>query len=75
MVERRTGLLAAEHASGAQDGGWGQDGGETSYVRNGENLESSGNDLANTAVAALAFLEGGSTPTHGRNGFSTPRLP
>lgn len=48
-----------------QDGGWGQDGGETSYVRNGENLESSGNDLANTAVAALAFLEGGSTPTQG----------
>ena len=52
-------------SSQGQDGGWGQDGGETSYVRNGENLESSGNDLANTAVAALAFLEGGSTPTRG----------
>ncbi len=47
------------------DGGWGQDGGETSYVRQGENLETTGNDLANTAVAALAFLHGGSTPTSG----------
>jgi len=25
----------------AKDGGWGQDGGETSYVRQGEHLESS----------------------------------
>jgi len=48
-----------------EDGGWGQDGGETSYVRQGENLETTGNDLANTAVAALALLEGGSTPTQG----------
>lgn len=48
-----------------KDGGWGQDGGETSYVREGENLETTGNDLANTAVAALALLEGGSTPTAG----------
>ena len=38
------------------DGGWGQDGGETSYVRQGEHLESSGNDVANTAVAATALL-------------------
>jgi len=47
------------------DGGWGQDGGETSYVRQGERLESNGNDVANTAVAAEALLHAGSTPTHG----------
>jgi len=41
------------------DGGWGQDGGETSYIRTGERLESNGNDVANTAVAALALLEAG----------------
>src|SRR5262245_43614952 len=41
------------------DGGWGQDGGETSYVRKGEHLESTGNDVANTAVAALALLQAG----------------
>src|SRR3984885_2435735 len=39
-----------------KDGGWGQDGGETSYVRQGERLESNGNDVANTAVAAAALL-------------------
>src|SRR5262244_3000377 len=48
-----------------KDGGWGQDGGETSYVRQGERLESSGNDVANTAVAATALLHAGSTPTKG----------
>jgi hypothetical protein len=48
-----------------KDGGWGQDGGETSYVRQGENLESTGNDVANTAVAAEALLHTGSTPTAG----------
>lgn len=42
-----------------RDGGWGQDGGETSYVRKGENLESNGNDVANTAVAALALRRAG----------------
>jgi hypothetical protein len=47
------------------DGGWGQDGGETSYVRQGERLESNGNDVANTAVAAEALLHTGSTPTSG----------
>jgi hypothetical protein len=47
------------------DGGWGQDGGETSYVRQGERLESKGNDVANTAVAAEAILHAGSTPTSG----------
>jgi hypothetical protein len=41
------------------DGGWGQDGGETSSVRSGERLESTGNDVANTAVAALALLQAG----------------
>ena len=48
-----------------KDGGWGQDGGETSYVRQGERLESNGNDVANTAVAAEALLHAGSTPTSG----------
>jgi hypothetical protein len=41
------------------DGGWGQDGGEASSARRGERLESSGNDVANTAVAALALLQAG----------------
>ena len=48
-----------------KDGGWGQDGGETSYVRKGERLESNGNDVANTAVAAEALLHAGNTPTRG----------
>jgi hypothetical protein len=48
-----------------KDGGWGQDGGETSYVRQGERLESKGNDVANTAVAAAALLHTGNTPTRG----------
>ena len=38
-----------------KDGGWGQDEGRTSYVRQGERLESNGNDVANT-VAATALL-------------------
>src|SRR5262249_59952774 len=41
------------------DGGWGQDGGAASDVRQNENLESKGNDAANTAVAALALLRAG----------------
>jgi hypothetical protein len=48
-----------------KDGGWGQDGGETTYVRQGERLESNGNDAANTAVAALALLHTGNTPVSG----------
>lgn len=48
-----------------KDGGWGQDGGETSYVRQGEHLESNGNDVANTAVVAEALLHTGNTPTRG----------
>ena len=50
-----------------KDGGWGQDGGETSYVRQGERLESNGNDVANTAVAAEALLHTGNTPVSGPN--------
>jgi hypothetical protein len=41
------------------DGGWGQDGGATSDIRTGERVESNGNDVANTAVAALALLRAG----------------
>jgi hypothetical protein len=48
-----------------KDGGWGQDGGETSYVRQGERLESNGNDVANTAVAAEALLHTGNTLSSG----------
>jgi hypothetical protein len=48
-----------------KDGGWGQDGGETSYIRQDEHLESNGNDVANTAVAATALLHAGSTPNKG----------
>ncbi len=48
-----------------KDGGWGQDGGETSYVRQGERLESTGNDVANTAVAAEALLHTGNAPNAG----------
>ena len=45
------------------DGGWGQDGGEAAVVRQGERLESSGNDVANTAVAALALMQSGTQYT------------
>src|SRR5436190_22021190 len=41
------------------DGGWGQDGGAASDVRQTEHLESKSNDVANTAVAALALLRAG----------------
>ena len=47
------------------DGGWGQDGGATSYIRKSERLESTGNDMANTAVAAEALLHAGNTPSSG----------
>jgi hypothetical protein len=49
-----------------KDGGWGQDGGETSYVRQAEHLESNGNDVANTAVVAEALLHTGTTVTSGQ---------
>lgn len=61
-VERGIKWLASVQG---RDGGWGQDGGETSYVRQGENLERSGNDAANTAVAVLALRQAGSTPKSG----------
>ena len=41
------------------DGGWGQDGGDPSNVRQSDRLESNGNDVANTAIAALALLRAG----------------
>jgi hypothetical protein len=41
------------------DGGWGQDGGAPSNVRQDISLETKGNDLANTALAALALLRAG----------------
>jgi hypothetical protein len=47
-----------------KDGGWGQDGGEASYVRPGEHLESIGNDVADTAVVAEALLHAGTTVAH-----------
>ena len=56
-----------------KDGGWGQDGGETSYVRQGERLESNGNDVANTAVVALALLSTGTTPVQGPNHHALQR--
>jgi Squalene-hopene cyclase C-terminal domain len=55
-VERGAEWLASAQG---HDGGWGQDGGETSYVRRGERLESNGNDVANTAVAVLALRRAG----------------
>src|SRR5260370_27739610 len=48
-----------------RDGGWGQDGGETSYVRAGEHLETNGNDVANTAVATLALVHAGNSAVKG----------
>jgi hypothetical protein len=53
-----------------KDGGWGQDGGETSYVRQGERLESNVNDVANTAIVAEALLHTGTTMTRGE--YSEP---
>ena len=56
-----------------KDGGWGQDGGETSYVRTGENLESKGNDAANTAVATLALVHAGNSPVKGEYRLAVKR--
>lgn len=49
----------------AEDGGWGQDGGHEGDARKGVNLESTGNDVANTALACLALLRSGTTPKEG----------
>lgn len=48
-----------------QDGGWGQDGGSTSNVRQGMQPMRSGNDVANSAVALLALAHSGHTPAKG----------
>ncbi len=42
-----------------RNGGWGQDGGESSYIRQNARQETNGNDVANTAVAALALWRSG----------------
>src|SRR5271168_1512830 len=55
-VEKAARWLASVQGN---DGGWGQDGGEKSFVREGERLESSGNDVANTAVATMALIAAG----------------
>ena len=55
-VEKGARWLASVQGS---DGGWGEDGGDASNVRQGASLESKGNDVANTAIAALALLRAG----------------
>ena len=55
------------------NGGWGQDGGGTSFVRVGENLESNGNDVANTAIAVLALVESGHAANEGAHGKAVRR--
>ena len=55
-VERGLQWLASTQGP---DGGWGQDGGATSHVRQGERLETNSNDVANTAAALLALTHGG----------------
>ncbi|MHC4854194.1 MAG: hypothetical protein ACYTF5_19505, partial [Planctomycetota bacterium] len=47
-------------------GGWGQDAGKTGSARTGVRLEHQGNDVANTALTALALLRAGNTPTEGK---------
>lgn len=49
------------------DGGWGQDGGRTEAPRRNERLESSGNDVANTALACLALMRAGTVPGEGKH--------
>lgn len=46
-------------AAQGKNGGWGQDGGETTYIRQSDRQETNGNDVANTAVAALALWRSG----------------
>lgn len=55
-VEKGAKWLASVQGS---DGGWGQDGGDPSNVRQSDRLETSGNDVANTAIAALALMRAG----------------
>jgi len=58
------GLKWLVSAQGA-DGGWGQDGGASEIVRKDVPLESQGNDVANTAMACLALMRAGNTPSDG----------
>ena len=55
-VEKGARWLASVQGS---DGGWGEDGGDASNVRQAGSLESKGNDVANTAIAALALMRAG----------------
>lgn len=55
-------------SSQGPDGGWGQDGGATSHVRQGERLETNVNDVANTAAALLALTHAGQRGPHIRRG-------
>ena len=55
-VERGARWLASVQGA---DGGWGQDGGDPSSIRRDQPFESQGNDVANTALAALALLRAG----------------
>jgi hypothetical protein len=50
------------------DGGWGQDGGATSHVRQGERPETNSNDVANTAAALLALTHAGGNGPQVRRG-------
>jgi hypothetical protein len=52
-----------------EDGGWGQDGGNSG----GQGLEASGNDVANTSMVALALLRSGVTPGRGAYGEALNR--
>src|SRR5687767_3026006 len=52
-----------------EDGGWGQDGGNSGQP----GLEGSGNDVANTSMVALALLRSGATPGRGAYGDALNR--
>jgi hypothetical protein len=58
------GGLAWLAAAQGEDGGYGQDG---KRPRDGVHQESLSTDVANTAIAALAFLRGGTSPTAGEH--------
>lgn len=55
------------------DGGWGQDGGATSHVRQAERLEANGNDVANTASAVLALVHAGHLRVQGPHRIAVRR--
>ena len=64
-VKRGLAWLASKQGN---DGGWGQDAGADVDNREGVALEHSGNDVANTAMVALAMLRAGSLPGDGKYG-------